>query len=173
MSNSVIQLRALEPDDISFLFDVENDTDLWHLSHTQQPFSKHLLSQYIKEADRDIYEAKQFRFAIELIKNKQLIGFIDLFDFDPKNSRAGIGMIIKNKIDRNKGYGNIALQKIINFSFNILYLHQLYANISIDNQASIRLFEQNGFIKTGHKKDWNFTKKKYIDELIYQLINNE
>jgi len=173
MSNSVIQLRALEPDDIHFLFNLENDMDLWHLSHTQQPFSKHLLRQYIKEADRDIYEAKQFRFAIELLEKKQVIGFVDLFDFDPKNSRAGIGIIIKNKANRNKGYGKIALQKIIDYGFNILYLHQLYANISVSNTASIKLFENAGFMLIGNKKDWHFTGKAFEDELLFQLIKKE
>ena len=167
---NTIRLRALEPADLDFLSDIENNQTLWHLSHTQQPFSKQLLAQYIREADRDIYEAKQFRFAIETIENQTLIGFIDLFDFDPKNRRAGIGIIIAEKY-RQHGYGRIALKTIIEYAFKILYLHQIYANISTDNTASIKLFEQAGFKKTGHKKEWNYNGKKYIDELLYQLIN--
>jgi len=171
MSNTVIKLRALEPEDIKFLFDLENDTNLWHLSHTQQPFSMDLLKRYIQEADRDIYEARQFRFAIEKTNTKTLLGFVDLFDFDPKNKRAGVGIIIKNANDRNKGFGQIALQEICNYAYNVLYLHQLFANISASNKASIRLFEKLGFVQVGCKKDWNFNGNDFEDELLFQHIN--
>jgi len=42
-----IKLRALEPQDLELLFQIENDTDLWELSQTQTPFSKHILQQYV------------------------------------------------------------------------------------------------------------------------------
>jgi len=164
-----IRLRALEPRDLDFLYEIENDRDLWHLSHTQQPFSKDLLRQYIAQADKDIYEVKQFRFGIELIDNQKLIGFIDLFDFDPKNRRAGVGILIHHTY-RQQGLGDVALKLLIDYTQNILFLHQLYANISADNLTSIQLFEKNGFRLIGTKKEWNFDGKTYTDELMYQLI---
>ena len=164
-----VRLRALEPGDLDFLYELENDRDLWHLSHTQQPFSKDLLREYIAQADKDIYEVKQFRFAIELIDNQKLIGFIDLFDFDPKNRRAGVGIVIHQRY-RQQGLGHEALQLLIDYARNILFLHQLYANISADNLSSIQLFEKNGFRLIGNKKEWNFNGKTYTDELMYQLI---
>ena len=166
---SKIKLRALEPTDIDFLFEIENDRDLWHLSHTQQPFSGRLLQDYIANADRDIYEAKQFRFAIEVVDNQKLIGFIDLFDFDSKNKRAGVGIVIHRQY-RNQSYGKEALQQLIRYAFDVLYLHQLYANIAVDNLPSIRLFEAFGFEQTGNKKDWLFDGTAYKDELLFQLI---
>jgi len=164
-----IRLRALEPQDLEFLYEIENDTDLWHLSHTQQPFSRDLLREYIAQADKDIYEVKQFRFGIELIDNQKLIGFIDLFDFDPKNRRAGVGILI-HRAYRQQGLGNTALKLLIDYAQNILFLHQLYANISADNLTSIRLFEKNAFRLIGNKKEWNFDGNNYSDELMYQLI---
>jgi len=167
-----IRLRALEPKDIDFLYDIENDRDLWHLSHTQQPFSAHLLQHYIDQANQDIYAAKQFRFAIEVVDNKQLIGFIDLFDFSPKNKRAGIGIVI-HKNYRHKAYGKAALKSVIDYAFNILYLHQVYANISVDNLTSQQLFESMGFVLSGVKKEWNFDGRQYVDEKLYQLISKK
>ncbi len=167
---SDIKLRALEPQDIDFLYQIENDRDLWHLSHTQQPFSAHLLRQYIAQADQDIYTAKQFRFAIEEIITQQLIGFIDLFDFDPKNKRAGVGIVIATQF-RKKGYGRLALKRLMDYAFNTLYLHQLYANIAADNLPSLQLFESLGFKMSGVKKDWNYNGHSFEDELLYQYLN--
>ncbi len=166
---SGIKLRALEHRDIGFLDEIENDWDLWYLGQTQQPFSSRVLLNYISNADKDIYVAKQFRFAIEIIENQKLIGFIDLYDFDPKNRRAGVGIIIHRQY-RNRSYGKEALRQLIRYAFEILYLHQLYAEIMPDNTASIRLFESFGFEKAGTLKDWYFNGTDYKDGLIFQLI---
>ena len=56
-----ISLRALEPEDLEFLFQIENNESFWEVSHTQTPFSKFLLKQYLENAHLDIYEAKQLR----------------------------------------------------------------------------------------------------------------
>ena len=52
------------------------------------------------------------------------IGLIDLFDFDAKNKRAGVGIIIQNEVDRNSGYGKEALGLMIDYCFKQLQLHQ-------------------------------------------------
>jgi len=93
-----------------------------------------------------------------------------LFDFDFKNSRAGIGVLVKDSINRKKGFGKEALQLLINYSFKHLNLHQLYCNISEDNQASIKLFTSQGFNEIGLKKDWNFTNGNFKNEYLFQLI---
>ena len=45
----MIQLRALEPEDIDFLYYLENDKSLWELSDTQTPFSRYVLKKYIEK----------------------------------------------------------------------------------------------------------------------------
>ncbi|MEM9679439.1 MAG: GNAT family N-acetyltransferase, partial [Bacteroidota bacterium] len=87
-----IYLRALEPEDLEFVFDIENDENIWELSHTQTPYSRFLIKQYLEEAHKDIYEAKQLRLVISDYDDIAL-GLIDIFDFDFKNKRAGIGLL--------------------------------------------------------------------------------
>lgn len=166
-----IYLRALEPEDLEFVFAIENDTDLWHLSDTQTPYSRFLIKQYLENAQQDIFEAKQLRLAICNMEDETL-GLIDVFDFDIKNKRAGIGILIQNKENRNKGFGKEALELLVNYCFDTLHLHQIYANISESNTASINLFENNGFKKIGLKKDWSFDGEIYTDEFLLQRIND-
>ena len=168
-----IFLRALEPEDLEFVYAIENDEAIWEVSNTQTPYSKFLIRQYLENAHEDIYEAKQLRLAICKNQTSEAIGLIDLFDFDPKNSRAGVGIIIQNDEDRNNGYGKEALELVIKFSFTQLQLHQLYANIQTENDASIKLFSTFGFQKIGVKRDWTFSKGKFLDEAIFQLINTK
>lgn len=164
-------LRALEPEDLDFIFSIENDENLWELSSTQTPYSRFLIKQYLDNAHKDIFEVKQLRLVI-CKTDDDALGLIDLFDFDFKNKRAGVGVLIQSEQNRAKGYGKEALKLLINYSFNQLHLHQLYCNISEENQASISLFESNGFSKIGLKKDWNFNGKTYKNEFLLQLINS-
>lgn len=165
-----IQLRALEPEDLQFLFDTENNESFWEVSNTQTPFSKFLLKKYLENAQMDIYEAKQLRLVIEEVSSSNPVGLIDLFDFNPKHKRAGIGILI-HKQYQQKGYASEAIDILINYSFTHLDLHQLYANITYDNTKSIALFEKHDFKKIGTKKDWTYANGNFKDELIYQLIN--
>ncbi|NND52192.1 MAG: GNAT family N-acetyltransferase [Flavobacteriaceae bacterium] len=165
-------LRALEPEDLEFVYEIENDETIWEISNTQTPYSKFLLQQYLNNAHKDIYEVKQLRLVISSYEDKAL-GLIDIFDFDFKNKRAGIGILIKNENDRTKGYGSEALKLLVSYSFNKLNLHQLYCNISEDNEASLHLFKTMGFEIIGLKKDWNLINKNYKNEYLLQLLNSD
>lgn len=169
LQNKHIKLRALEPKDIDFLFETENNTSLWEVSNTTSPFSKHILEQYILNSHLDIYQVKQLRLIIE--HTNKAIGMIDLFDFEPLHQRAGIGIVITKEF-QHKGYALYALQLTINYAFKQLHLHQLYANITADNKKSISLFKKVNFIEVGIKKDWIKNNKGFKDEHIFQLINN-
>ena len=172
LTGNTIYLRALEPEDLAFIYSIENNESVWEVSNTQTPYSRFLIRQYLENAHQDIYEAKQLRLAICLNNTFEAICLIDLFDFDPKNNRAGIGILISSDANRNVGIGSEALQLVINYAFNQLQLHQLYANIGCDNEISMQLFTKFGFQKIGVKKDWNKINNQYVDEMLYQLINH-
>jgi diamine N-acetyltransferase len=167
--NEEVTLRAIEAEDVDLLYEWENDEETWKFSHTIVPFSKYILALYIKNSDKDIYESKQLRLIINTPEGKP-VGAIDLFDFDPYHSRAGIGLLIHKKEDRSKGYASAALELIINYSFNKLGMHQLWANIASDNEPSLRLFEKFNFSICGTKKEWLKTGKEWVDEYMLQLI---
>tara|TARA_B110001452_G_scaffold173819_1_gene145657 strand:+ start:600 stop:1121 length:522 start_codon:yes stop_codon:yes gene_type:complete len=163
-----IFLRALEPEDINYLFSIENNEKYWSISDSQIPFSRYLLNRYLKNSNMDIYEAKQLRLVITDFQNNT-IGLIDLFDIDFKNNRAGVAIIINEKM-RSKGFAKEALELLIQYSKTHLSLHQLYCNILEDNSHSINLFKSVEFKQVGLKKDWIKFDGKYNNELLLQLI---
>ena len=169
MPTEELTLRALEPEDIDILYQWENNMDIWEVSNTLTPFSKYQLKKYIEQAQLDVFQTKQLRLIIELEPGNTIVGMIDLFDFDPFHQRGGVGIII-HKDFRQKGYAREALTLFAEYCFNNLGLHQLYANISITNKASIALFEKVGFSLSGTKKQWRKTKDGFIDECLYQLL---
>jgi diamine N-acetyltransferase len=164
-----ISLRAIEPADIELLYNWENDTENWKVSNTQTPFSRFVLEQYITSAHQDIYTVKQLRLMICNVDNKA-VGCIDLFNFEPNHQRAGLGILIAEKSDRRKGYASEALNILIQYCFSSLNLHQLYCNITNDNEASVVLFQKHGFLITGIKKQWIRESGLFKDELLLQKI---
>ena len=162
-------LRALEADDLDFLYQIENNTQVWEISGTTTPYSRQVLQLYLDNAHRDIYDVKQLRLCICNAKNEK-VGLIDLFDFDPKNKRAGVGIIIASEKSRNLGYGAEALELLCGYSRVTLELHQLYCNISEDNNSSLSLFTNQGFEKIGLKKDWNYVNGSFKNEYLLQRI---
>jgi diamine N-acetyltransferase len=165
-----INLRALEPDDLEFLYELENNPEIWEVSGTTTPYSRHMLQRYLEHAHRDIYEVKQLRLTISDPDNDAK-GFIDLFDFDPRHRRAGLGIVILQEKDRNKGIGAEAITLMCEYAFTILDLHQIYAHVLEDNGASIRLFQKLGFENTGTRRDWIQSGGTFKNELLYQKIN--
>ena len=167
-----IRLRAPEPEDLDILYQWENNTDIWLVSNTIVPFSKHILKKYIDTAHLDIYETRQLRFMIQTLgENPKTIGTIDLFDFDPYHCRAGIGILIGDEDNRKKGFAQDALKTVISYAFSVLKLHQLYCHINPANESSIQLFKHFGFEISGEKKDWMWTNNGWINECVFQLIN--
>lgn len=172
MKNNLIKLRALEIQDIELLYQWENNPEIWTLSHTQKPFSKSTLEKFIQNDHLDIYEQKQIRLMIEEKTTNRAIGTIDLFDFNPQHKRAGIGILISNKNDRQKGYASNALELLLEYCKNTLHLHQIYCNILKENKISIGLFEKFSFELIGNKKEWILENGFWKDELLFQLILN-
>ena len=173
LKGNKVQLRAIEPGDLDIIYKWENDSSVWQLSNTITPFSKYVIKQFIDNSHLDIFQSKQLRLMIEAIdgNNKETIGTIDLFDFDPLHKRAGIGILIADDDKRGKGYASDALDILIKYCFYTLQLHQLFCNITDDNTDSIKLFKKKGFKLIGTKKDWLLFTDGTKDESMYQLIN--
>ena len=165
-----LKLRALEPNDLELVYEVENDKSLWVYSNTSSPFSRHTLKKFIENSHLDIIEHKQLRLVIA--DDEQSYGFIDLYDYDFINRRVGLGIIIFKKY-RSKGIGLSSLQLTENYLLEHVPIHQVYANISSKNKESISLFKKSGFVNIGLKKDWIFYNNKFNDELLFQKILNK
>lgn len=165
-----VKLRALEPTDLELIYTWENNPKVWMVSHTITPFSRFVVRQYLESQHQDIYTIKQLRLVVE---NQEgvAVGLIDLFDFDAKHRRAGLGILIEEK-HRGKGYAKESVKLMLEYSYDHLDLHQVFVNIGEHNKVSVDLFQSFGFEKVGVKKDWIKTAKGFENELLFQKIKD-
>ena len=163
-----IKLRAIEPEDLDLLYRIENDVDLWNVGTSNVPYSRFLLHEYVANNKNDIYSDGQVRMMVEN-PDGQVVGVVDLVNFDPSNRRAEVGLIILNSY-RHQGYGTAVLAKITDYALRILHLHQLYAYIDINNKLSLQLFQKAGFVVAAEIKDWLFDGVKFSDSVLFQYV---
>ncbi|MGB5393282.1 MAG: GNAT family N-acetyltransferase [Lutimonas sp.] len=171
LENEIIYLRALEPEDLDFLFEVENDVKNWEVSTTQKPFSRKDLKDYLLNSNKDIYEVKQLRLVIERKSDNRSVGLIDLFDFDPYNKRAGLGILIKEEF-QHMGFASSSIELFNDYAFRYVDLNQIYAHVPANNNASVALFTKMGFVKSGNLKNWLKTEEGFTDVMIFQFFKN-
>ena len=161
-----IYLRTIEPWDVDKIHQWENDTENWRVSNTLVPFSKHLIEQYVNSS-QDIFAFRQLRLMIGLNDDQKTIGAVDLFEFDPRHQRAGVGILIEPEY-RGKGYAAESLKLLEDYTLSVLGIRNLFCNILEDNEGSIRLFEKCGYKMIGKKKNWFSDNGIWLDEYMFQ-----
>ena len=169
LKGKLVSLRTLEPTDVDFIMECENNPDNWRISQTVQPFSRHMIEKFVL-SDQDVFTHQQVRFVVCDINNKR-VGTVDIFDYDPINMRAGLGILIIEN-ERNKGYALEAIQLCTEYAFEVLLLHALFCNVLETNEVSLSLFQKAGFQVSGTKLDWVRTNDDWINEIILQRFNN-
>ena len=169
LEGELTRLRALEAEDVDLLYVWENDPAVWGASGTLAPFSRHTLRRFLDEQRFDLYAARQLRLVVETLDGRA-VGLVDLFEFEPVDLRAGIGILIHGAGDRGRGFASDALDVLCRYARQVLGLHQLWCSVAPDNAASLTLFRRAGFVECGRKREWRRTPDGWADELLLQKI---
>ena len=172
LEGRIVRLRAVEPEDAELLYAWENDTSVWSVSGTTEPFSRAQMERFIAAQLQggDLFRTGQLRLIVETLLSARPVGAIDLFEYDPIHRRAGIGILIYEQSDRGRGYASDAVETLCRYAHDTLRAHQLWCNVGADNEASLRLFRSAGFTEIGVKRDWLWRPDGYHDEVMLQKI---
>jgi diamine N-acetyltransferase len=100
------------------------------------------------------------------------VGAIDLYNYDPLNRHAAVGIMVATE-HRRKGYALAMLHELEKLSTTNYQLHTLYADIAAPNTVSLALFQKAGFEQCGLFKEWLIKDDKYIDTIRMQKILKE
>jgi diamine N-acetyltransferase len=162
-------LRTILPKDLDFLYQVENDSNYFHLSDSYGPYTVTELKTYIVQTKASLSMAKQYRFVICLLDDTA-IGFVDLFNYNEAKQDLGLGIIIYEKKYRKKGFAKKAIQLLKEYCFEHLAIKTIKASVLDDNKNSLLLFTQLGFKKMQTSIKWN----SYLQEhrtLVHFTLN--
>lgn len=162
----MISLRALEPEDLDLLYEVENDERAWSVSASRTHFSRFSLRQYLAGQPADAFQAGELRLVIA--DGKEAVGLIDLTNFSPMDGRAEVCIVIC-PAHRGKGYARTALGLLENYARQFLRIRMLYALISAHhNPVSLRLFASAQYEQVATLPAWHNRGGEYEDVVLVQ-----
>lgn len=108
---------------------------------------------------------------IALKEDPKLIGTILFKNILAAHHRAEVGYMLMPQYWR-RGIAREALHAVLNHGFNTMQFHSIEAVVNPDNQASIRLLEQQHFIREGYFRENYYFEGKFLDSAVYSLLRS-
>ena len=155
----MISLKPMTPEMYhAFFQEYENDMDLY--------LDKNDFTEYVYNREKvDAYIQKQIslkRLPFAIMCGEEMVGELKLYDIVSGKS-ATLGITMKSKKYKDKGYGTQAERLAIDFVFNELDIPVLYADSILTNTRSQHVLEKVGFqflYADEQRKHYRITKDK-------------
>jgi [ribosomal protein S5]-alanine N-acetyltransferase len=110
---------------------------------------------------------------IELKDSNELIGEIDLYDFDNTTDNCQVSYSLGYNW-WNRGYGTEALKAVIEFGFTYMNIHKISAAHNTDNPASGRIMSKVGMEREGIIKHMiRNAKRQYKDCVVCGILQKD
>jgi ribosomal-protein-alanine N-acetyltransferase len=114
----------------------------------------------------------KFQLAVELKSNGELIGNCGIRREAPDDVQADIGYEFDPR-HWGQGYASEAARAVLDFGFESLQVHRVWASCVADNLGSIRVLTRLGMRQEGRLREAEFFKGRYWDTLIFGILERE
>lgn len=162
-----IVLKAVEPEDVDFMLECDNEPKAARWSDYRAPLSRNQLLSYALTYDADPFAAGQLRL-IAHNNDGQRVAVVDLYDISEKDSRAFIGIAVHPSC-RDKGFGTLTLEAISDFCRDRLGIKSLAAKVSTENSVATSLFLKAGYEKIAVLPSWHKIGDAFKDFYLFRL----
>ena len=169
LESNRLLLRQIIPDDVNEIFDLRSNADV--MKYVPRPLCTNVgeAMDLVNMMQQRLETNEGINWGITLKGNNKLIGFIGHYRILWEHFRSEIGYML-SPAQQGKGITSEAIQLVVNYGFMEMKMHSLEAVIDPENMASARVLEKNNFIKEAHFKENGFFNGKFIDAVVYSLI---
>jgi ribosomal-protein-alanine N-acetyltransferase len=163
-------LRRVDANDINEIFALRSNPET--MKYIPRPLVKtdEDALEHIAMIDSKIDSNEGINWAITLKDNPKLIGVIGHYRIKPENYRAELGYMLLPEY-HGKGIVSEAVKEAVKYGFQMMKLNSLEAIIDPENHASAKVLEKNGFVKEAHLKEYEFYEGRFLDTVIYSILN--
>ncbi|WP_276380428.1 GNAT family N-acetyltransferase [Flavobacterium sp. H4147] len=164
-------LRRITNDDVNEVFELRSNPET--MKYIPRPLVKNNddALAHIEMIEEKINSNIGINWGITLKGDSKLLGIIGFYRMQPENYRAEIGYML-NPDFHGKGIIPEAVRLLIQYGFKDLKLHSIEAVIDPENQASEKVLQKCGFVKEAHFKESEFWEGKFLDKVVYSLLNS-
>ncbi|MEH7073547.1 GNAT family N-acetyltransferase [Neobacillus drentensis] len=129
-------------------------------------------SRLIDMFHKNLVEKRGIRWGIKLKENQRLIGTVGLNGLQLKHKRAEIGYELHPAYWR-RGLASEAIHEVLSFSFKQLDLHRIGAVVYPENEASLNLLMNIGFMKEGILRGYIHQNEQFHDTCVLSLLKSD
>lgn len=164
-------LRRILMEDAQALFEMRSDERV--MQFLDRPRAKSIADaeNLIRLIDHDIENNIGITWGVSLTGTSRLIGTMGFWNITKAHFRAEIGYLLHPDF-QGKGLMIESAKKTIDFGFREMELHSIEANINPNNLRSAKMLEKCGFVKEAHFRENYYYDGKFLDSVIYSLLNN-
>ena len=165
-----MRIRPIEPEDLDFIYRMENTPELWDCSETDAPYSRYALREYLQHL-RPVAECGELRMVIETGPEPHFsaVGLTELTNISLLNARAEVGIAVEKSF-RSENIGTRALTLLENIARRRLRLHMLYAKVGEKNNSALQFFLRAGYTDVATLPHWHFIDGKYESAHLLEKI---
>jgi ribosomal-protein-alanine N-acetyltransferase len=163
-------LRRIINDDVNEVFELRSNPET--MKYIPRPLVQTTedAMEHIAMIEDKIITNVGINWGITLKDSSKLLGIIGYYRMQPENYRAEIGYILLPEF-HGKGIITEAVNKLIRYGFDNLELHSIEAVIDPENFASEKVLQKCGFVKEAHFKEAEFYNGRFLDKVIYSLLD--
>jgi ribosomal-protein-alanine N-acetyltransferase len=163
-------LRRINTDDVNEIFELRSNPET--MKFIPRPLVKNTEDalEHIAMIEEKIETNIGINWGITLKDSNKLLGIIGYYRMQPENHRAEIGYMLLPAF-HGKGIIPEAVKRLIQYGFEDLKLHSIEAVIDPLNFASEAVLLKCGFVKEAHFKETELYEGKFLDKVIYSLLN--
>lgn len=165
-----LKFRRVVNDDVNEIFALRSDAETMKYIPRPLALTKEDALEHIAMIDDKINSNEGINWAITLKDNPKLIGIIGHYRIKPEHYRAEIGYMLLPEY-HGKGIISEAIKEVVNYGFCVMKLHSIEAVIDPENYASEKVLKKNGFVKETHLKENEFFDERFLDTVIYSILN--
>jgi RimJ/RimL family protein N-acetyltransferase len=119
-----------------------------------------------------LVDRNRILFMIDTVEG-QTVGMLGLDKIDWRNQEAEFGLFLLDPEQRGLAFAEEAGDMLIDYAFQELNLHRLYAVVFDFNQGVINLAKFGGFQQEGVLRQAAFAGGKFHDKVIVSLLRGE
>lgn len=167
-----IDLRPLRRSDAPSLCKYARNREVSRWTYVPHPYRPEHAEQFLKMVS--VWKRKKLatHFGIVWRETGEVIGVVGLFDIDLRNRRTEIGYWLGARF-RGKGIASEAVSLAVNYCFETLNLHRVFAHVFIGNTASERLLLRLGFQWEGMERESRLRRGRWMDATLYAVLKSE
>ena len=165
-------LRALEPEDASFLASLVNDPEVRDALGAYDlvfPVSVDAETKWIVEASK---KDDQAHLVITKKSDSTPLGLLSVKDLNSRNASGHLSIILERK-SWDKGYGTEVLKGTLEFLFDKMNFHRIWLRVSEGNHRAIRCYEKCGFSREGMLREDHFAHGGWKNSFIMSVLSEE